>query len=170
MIWMSIAMQCQTNAKICQIQIGRQLFWISHEVEYDSKTCHDNHWFSFYFKTFQILNPFHSFKQKRRRHHPYKCNITKCNYEFYTSVSIIISLIFWPLDVRWEVILEKMECITRLTDSWVTFNAIKERAKLDKSVKRWDASDKIAIELERNPPISSAMKNTKHTDSNFQNT
>ena len=62
----------------------------------------------------------------------------------------------------------KIECIIRLTDSWVTFNAIRERAKLDKSVKRWDASDKIAIELERNPPISSAMKNTKHTDSYFQ--
>lgn len=62
----------------------------------------------------------------------------------------------------------KIECIIRLTDSWVTFNAIRERAKLDKSVKRWDASDKIAIELERNPPISSAMKNTKHTDFYFQ--
>ena len=62
----------------------------------------------------------------------------------------------------------KIECIIRLADSWVTFNAIRERAKLDKSVKRWDASDKIAIELERNPPTSSAMKNTKHTDSDFQ--
>ena len=116
------------------------------------------------------MNPFHSFKQKCRRDHPYERNVTKCNDEFDTSVSIIIFLIFWPLDVRWEIMFEIIECIIWLTDSWVTFNAIKERAKLDKSVKRWDASDKIAIELERNPPISSAMKNTKHTDSDFQKT